>query len=129
MPKGNAKKKSILDNHERYGAEGGAAAVIWPGRGGLVPRGLPRMVCKCKLARGSRGGSVGRGRQSYSGKRRRQALSKLTGFSVARTRTTRSAVTVDRWSSVVVEAGGGRRAKEERSMRETGVVGERGTGS
>lgn len=117
MPKGNAKKKSILDNHERYGAEGGAAAVVWPGRGGLVPRGLPRMVCKCKLARGSRGRSVGRGRQSYSGKRRRQALSKLTGFSVARTRTTRSAVTVDRWSSVVVEAGGGRRAKEERRGR------------
>lgn len=53
------KKKSILDNHERYGAEGGAAAVVWPGRGGLVPRGLPRMVCKCKLARGSRGGECG----------------------------------------------------------------------
>lgn len=32
------------------------------------------------------------GRQSYSGKRRRQALSKLTGFSVSRTRTTRYAV-------------------------------------
>lgn len=40
---------------------GGGRAVVWPGRGGLVPRGLPRMVCKCKLARGSRRASVGRG--------------------------------------------------------------------
>lgn len=33
MPKGNAKKKSILDNHERYGAEGGG------GGGGLAGEG------------------------------------------------------------------------------------------
>lgn len=34
MPKGNKKKKNILDNHERYGAEGGRRR--WSGRGGVV---------------------------------------------------------------------------------------------